>query len=638
MPAPYLIEIDSMVANYGGGTGLLSFAGDGIAIGSRQILTAYSTLFDSSGTQVPFSLRGITGSSGLKYVVHSDATNGIALIDITDPSFSGFSNAQITAYQPNFSGGSATVSFTDSASSSGDLAETVNTSQGTLSISSPTQYLFSNHAFPGAPVWINSAGVTTAVGLMTTASSGIILNPAAYNELQTDFSSPPTLTQQTTAQTWTDAQSFSFTLPANTFTDPYGQNLTYTASLSNGNSLPSWLSFNPSTLTFSGIAPGIGQNLNVIVTATSPGGLSASETLPITISGGGSAVMATSSSNPALGIGTGYVNAVFSSFNPVSVDVTNALASVQDDIAAYGTAHLRLELWALTSPFPTGNNNGTVYGQHGPDGSATGYLLATNDLGTTSSLLNTVQLTTSVSALPSGSYYFVAELTEYTGASTDSGYSVDSVIQSSTPMAFTAMNASIAEPSGNAPIVGTAGGINTVVCSGSISNYSLSTSNGVTTLTDNGTAQGFHMLSNIQRIKFADMSLALDMGANQSGGQAAELLGAAFGLSALKNTMYTGIAIKLFDSGYNMAQMAQIAVNTGLISQTSDNTAFVTAIWNNVVGSPITSGELSAFVGALDSHAYSQAQLLAIAATTSANQSHIGLTGLAEAGLQYLSL
>ncbi|MEH2061511.1 MAG: putative Ig domain-containing protein, partial [Nostoc sp.] len=46
---------------------------------------------------------------------------------------------------------------------------------------------------------------------------------------------------------------FSFTLPENTFIDvDAGDTLTYTAILDNGDSLPSWLSFNATTKTFSG--------------------------------------------------------------------------------------------------------------------------------------------------------------------------------------------------------------------------------------------------------------------------------------------------------------------------------------------------------------------------------------------------
>ena len=60
------------------------------------------------------------------------------------------------------------------------------------------------------------------------------------------------LTAQTAAQTWKLGQAVNFTLASNTFTDPQGETLTYSATLSNGAALPSWLSFNTATGTFTG--------------------------------------------------------------------------------------------------------------------------------------------------------------------------------------------------------------------------------------------------------------------------------------------------------------------------------------------------------------------------------------------------
>ena len=65
----------------------------------------------------------------------------------------------------------------------------------------------------------------------------------------------PTMTSQTANQTWLQGQKISLALPAKTFTDPQSETLTYTVSQSNGQPLPSWLSFNATTKTFSGTVP-----------------------------------------------------------------------------------------------------------------------------------------------------------------------------------------------------------------------------------------------------------------------------------------------------------------------------------------------------------------------------------------------
>ena len=79
------------------------------------------------------------------------------------------------------------------------------------------------------------------------------------------------------------AHSFSFTLATNTFADPNSETLTYAASLSNGQALPSWLTLNGATDTFSGsVATTLGP-LSIKLTATDTSGLSASETFQATI-------------------------------------------------------------------------------------------------------------------------------------------------------------------------------------------------------------------------------------------------------------------------------------------------------------------------------------------------------------------
>ncbi len=89
---------------------------------------------------------------------------------------------------------------------------------------------------------------------------------------------PPTLTMATANQVWAEGKAFSLTLASNTFTDPQAGTLSYTATQSNGQALPGWLTFDAASQTFSGIAPTAAQSVSVKVTATDTSGLSASET------------------------------------------------------------------------------------------------------------------------------------------------------------------------------------------------------------------------------------------------------------------------------------------------------------------------------------------------------------------------
>jgi len=89
----------------------------------------------------------------------------------------------------------------------------------------------------------------------------------------------PTLAQPLADQLASAGDSFSYTLPANAFSDvDRGETLTYTATLTNGQPLPGWLSFDAARLTFAGNLPdGENTTLAIRVTATDQQGVSVSD-------------------------------------------------------------------------------------------------------------------------------------------------------------------------------------------------------------------------------------------------------------------------------------------------------------------------------------------------------------------------
>ena len=91
----------------------------------------------------------------------------------------------------------------------------------------------------------------------------------------------PVVASQTAAQSWTQGKAVSFTLPAGTFTDPQDATLTYSAALSTGAALPSWLKFNATTGVFSGTEPSGTAGFSITVKATDSYGLSATETFAV---------------------------------------------------------------------------------------------------------------------------------------------------------------------------------------------------------------------------------------------------------------------------------------------------------------------------------------------------------------------
>ena len=118
--------------------------------------------------------------------------------------------------------------------------------------------------------------IADAAGETSTATVDVTI--AGLND------APVTATPITGQQTDEDA-AFSFTVPADTFTDiDNGDVLTYSATLADGSALPSWLTFDAVTQTFSGTSGNwdVG-NYSITVTATDTGGLSAGSTFAVDV-------------------------------------------------------------------------------------------------------------------------------------------------------------------------------------------------------------------------------------------------------------------------------------------------------------------------------------------------------------------
>lgn len=85
-------------------------------------------------------------------------------------------------------------------------------------------------------------------------------------------------------QNATESSPFNYTVTHDSFTDANQDVLTYTATLADGSALPAWLSFNATSLVFSGtpISTASG-NYNVLVKATDPSGASVSDSFALVV-------------------------------------------------------------------------------------------------------------------------------------------------------------------------------------------------------------------------------------------------------------------------------------------------------------------------------------------------------------------
>lgn len=199
--------------------------------------------------------------------------------------FGNYNGASITlsrnggANDQDIFSGSGFLSFTNgNAILSGVTIGTVTNSNGTLTLNfnnNATQTAvnqtlssisYSNSSdTPPASVQINwtfndgNTGTQGDGGLLSTSGSTTI-NITAVNDA-------PVLNSPIQDQNNAVGTSYAYVLPNNTFIDVDNESLNYGATLSNGSALPSWLTFNASTRTFSG-TPSTTGSISIRVSAT----------------------------------------------------------------------------------------------------------------------------------------------------------------------------------------------------------------------------------------------------------------------------------------------------------------------------------------------------------------------------------
>ncbi|MBY0354728.1 MAG: DUF4347 domain-containing protein [Rickettsiales bacterium] len=130
----------------------------------------------------------------------------------------------------------------------------------------------STRTFSGTPIDANVGVISVRVTATDVDGSAIDIFTITINNTE----DAPTILQPLVDQTATDGTAFSYGFLANSFDDvdiDSGDSLTYTATLVDGSPLPSWLTFNAATRTFSGTPATVDVGtLSIRVTATDADG------------------------------------------------------------------------------------------------------------------------------------------------------------------------------------------------------------------------------------------------------------------------------------------------------------------------------------------------------------------------------
>ncbi|MBU3738502.1 MAG: hypothetical protein FGM55_06055 [Rhodoferax sp.] len=173
---------------------------------------------------------------------------------------------------------------------------------------------------------------------------------------------------------------------------------------------------------------------------------------------------------------------------------------------------------------------------------------------------------------------------------------------------------------------------------GAAAGFTVSKSGSGYAVVDHTGVEGTVNLTGVERLEFADSKRALDLGLNQSGGNTVLLLGAVLGRDLmLSKKPLLGVALDLFDQGYSLHDLAGALMRLDiwtLLAGGNSSEQIASYLLRTVNGVAPDAATLAAAVQTLNTGV--QGDLLAELAVTAANQVQVGLTGLAQSGLEYL--
>ena len=173
-------------------------------------------------------------------------------------------------------------------------------------------------------------------------------------------------------------------------------------------------------------------------------------------------------------------------------------------------------------------------------------------------------------------------------------------------------------------------GTDTVVYSGPLKQYTVNKSGNRYIVSEPTGSDDTDYLTNIERLKFSDKSIAIDLDGNA--GTTAKILGAVFGKESVSNKSYVGIGLSFLDAGWTYDNLAGLALDA---AGAKTNDQIVSLLWTNVIGSKPTAAEKQPFIALLE-NGMSSGALAHLAADTSLNATNINLVGLAQTGIEYI--
>lgn len=187
-----------------------------------------------------------------------------------------------------------------------------------------------------------------------------------------------------------------------------------------------------------------------------------------------------------------------------------------------------------------------------------------------------------------------------------------------------------------------AGGTDVAVYAGARTAFSVSVAAGKITVNGSTGTEGTDTLTSVERLQFlgSGNSLAFDLGTGDAAGKAALFIGL-LAPSQIKTPSVVTTILGVFDQGKSLLEVCQLAIDIGLVTSlagSNTNTALATMAYRNVIGSEPSPAIVDLLVGYMDgrSASFNQATFMSVVAGLDANQTHIGLVGLQQTGLEFI--
>ena len=187
-----------------------------------------------------------------------------------------------------------------------------------------------------------------------------------------------------------------------------------------------------------------------------------------------------------------------------------------------------------------------------------------------------------------------------------------------------------------------AAGTDTAVYAGARTAFNVSAAAGKVTVNGSTGTEGIDTLTSVERLQFlgSGNKLAFDLATSDPAGKATLFIGM-LAPTLISNPSIVGTIVGIFDQGISLLDVCQLTLNAGLVTSitgSNSNAALATMVFKNVIGSDPSAAIVETLVSYMDGRAasVSQAAFMAAVAGLDANQSHIGLVGLQQNGLEFV--